>query len=121
MSDETNASKASPGPWRWTHGKHGWLVLVRDCTPGEMERRRHANPLSEDTTYQILGTTDVDPADAVLIAAAPTMAEMLRELEWSSRAETDDGVVDECPDCRRLSYEGHAPDCRLAAMLKDLP
>ena len=60
--------------------------------------------------------------DARLIAQAPAMYELLKELEWF---EEDGGIV-WCPVCKRykpgetggLYNEGHLTDCRLAAVLK---
>lgn len=72
--------------------------------------------------------------DKALIAAAPTMAQMLRELEWCGTYAPGHGldIVDNvCPMCGASepgysSTEGanksaHLPDCRLAALLKELP
>jgi hypothetical protein len=53
--------------------------------------------------------------DAPLIAAAPEMLAMLRELEWAASA---DGGWSCCPVCFGLKgRETHDADCRLAALL----
>lgn len=109
----------SPGPWRWSEGGElldaegkgvpfEWLRPLILKLPGfmELEAMTTATPLSNR---------------AALIAKAPEMLSLLKELEWSSKFETDDGVMNECPECRRLNYEGHTPDCRLSALLRDLP
>lgn len=66
--------------------------------------------------------TGLSEADATLIRLAPDMAAMLRELEWSSTSHWED---ERCPVCGKdKSPEGnpiHFPDCRLDALLKELP
>lgn len=124
-------SKHSPGPWRWSESAFcpGWLVdangdfVVSPCEPAEV---------------------DVSEADAALIASAPALLEMLRELEWAGGES-----VSRCPECgarpervRDVYFErpaegmpgfvvaegapkrtvvpgGHEPDCRLVALLRE--
>jgi hypothetical protein len=101
--------KHSPGPWRWYQ---------------EAGRRMPILRASDDTGVIIWGR-DFDSCeygDKALIAAAPDMAAMLRELEWQFNDRAGVGV---CPSCRcteDVGYGGgHAPDCRLASLLKALP
>jgi hypothetical protein len=55
-------------------------------------------------------------ADIPVIEAAPEMAAMLRELEWACDCGYYTGVAC-CPCCHCREEEGHADDCRLAALL----
>lgn len=58
-----------------------------------------------------------------------SLLSLLREVEWEAGTALDDGdgVVDlmsargSCPACHATESEGHAPDCRLAAALKEAP
>lgn len=52
-----------------------------------------------------------------LRAAAPEMLALLRDLEFVD-ARIDGEVFRLCPGC--FSDDGHAPNCRLAALLKRL-
>lgn len=106
----TTPSKPSPAPWRWA-GLSGDLVAANDqavMTDGR--------PFLE--------------VDAALIARAPEMAAMLRELEWAGAEDYPDaGARRCCPLCRKFYLRPergmpdalHTPDCRLSALLRDLP
>jgi hypothetical protein len=50
---------------------------------------------------------------AKLAAAAPEMARMLVELEWSGSEQ-----VHQCASCFAYKHEGHADNCRLVAVLR---
>lgn len=67
---------------------------------------------------------DTDRANATLIAKAPEMASLLRELEWADTGErgfSDSDLPDtRCPVCHAYGYRGHSPDCRLATLLREL-
>lgn len=52
-------------------------------------------------------------ARILLAAAAPEMARMLLELEWSG-----DEARYRCPACEATAHPNHAPDCRLVAVLR---
>lgn len=84
-------------PWRWS-GAFGQLV----------DDLKHEPVLWADgSDINCSGET------AALIAAAPAMHALLKELEWSGD--------ETCPCCRHDGQtEGHAPDCRLAAILKEV-
>src|SRR5688572_8705093 len=100
MSD----AKHSPGPWRWYQ---------------EAGRRMPILRASDDTGVIIWGR-DFDSCeygDKALIAAAPDMAAMLRELEWSAVDHRD--MEPRCPMCDRLRPT-HAQDCRLEALLDEV-
>lgn len=124
--------KHSPGPWRWSKG-----VTGREFVGSHLEAADGEEIFSVDH-----GTPVANPADARLIAAAPAMLAMLTELEWAG-----DSSTSICPVCgqrppRRVNVPGevipgmpgmvrytgetkeipggHAPDCRLAALLADL-
>ena len=95
----------SPGPWRWV-----------DDDP----ILRNARLVTGDGTVVVdLGSSSWnEPAggeienedDATLIASAPELLSMLRELEWAAG---DDGGA--CPSCQIRCH--HDSDCRLAALL----
>lgn len=57
-----------------------------------------------------------NPKDFNLIAAAPEMCALLKELEWFEHHESQTDL--RCPVCRGYADLGHEPDCRLAAVLK---
>jgi len=61
----------------------------------------------------------LEPRDARLAAKAPEMAQMLRELEWADMKPLS--ATPRCPSCVGNPSLGHAPDCKLASLLKDLP
>jgi hypothetical protein len=80
----------------------------------------------------ILTCTDGEPdeADAALIAKAPDLLEMLRELEWAGGyTDNCDSLITCCPSCSadkdvfigdpRPGCGQHEPDCRLAALLRE--
>jgi hypothetical protein len=48
-----------------------------------------------------------------LAAAAPEMARLLLELQWSG-----DEARYRCPACEATAHPDHAPDCRLVAVLR---
>lgn len=70
------------------------------------------------TTLERLDVELVASANARLIAQAPEMYGLLKELEWSQFAEG--GGDTRCPVCKGDAYPvyEHEPDCRLAAVLK---
>jgi hypothetical protein len=95
----------SPGPWRWAGDglfseSAGWLGVEH---PHE----------------------EISEADAALIAAAPELLAMLRELEWGGESEHWQGVSaclfcrgDEPGERHPGGEAGHKPDCRLSALLR---
>ncbi len=89
-------SKYSPGPWKWDKNPD-W---------GDVEYPR-------DASGNWVSLSPGASANRALIIVAPSLLEMLRELEL------DDGG--KCPICYRncsgLEEYVHAPDCRLAALL----
>jgi len=119
MSDE----KHSPGPWKWMEPPH-----VGD---GPVLLDRNGNEVcnfGNTSWHEPEGGIEPSPADRTLIRLSPDMASMLRELEWTGAGSALGpwgGVVASCPICEAKSpkYDGngHAPDCRLAALLAELP
>ena len=110
--------KASPGPWRWDVEAHSSNVL----------RAADGDTIALYDMPYSRARGEMDVANRALIAAAPDMASMLRELEWRGQAT---GFLDCCPCCggirailiaRSEGLEpGHKPDCRLAKLLSELP
>jgi hypothetical protein len=58
-----------------------------------------------------------DEVDSYLVAAAPEMYALLKEIQWNRSPDGYD-ITDLCPVCQHLDENGHAEDCRLAAVLK---
>lgn len=98
----------TPGPWavdpldigaRWNVGTKAQDVGI-------------ASEVVSDPRHKQRG------ANARLFSLAPRMERMLRRLEWSAGEDRD-----LCPVCHgwRDAGRGHAPDCELAALLRDLP
>lgn len=56
-----------------------------------------------------------------LLAKLDRQLALLKELEWAGLLAGPDGagVVASCPVCNFEMLEGHGPECRLAAELKD--
>lgn len=75
----SNPGKASPGPWEWDGAESNWFL--RDATGTAVMK------FDGDNSW-----TPNEP-NAALIAAAPAMASMLRELEWAG------SPGGECPEC----------------------
>jgi hypothetical protein len=48
---------------------------------------------------------------------AEKRGDMLKRLEWSGQK--GNYIADECPVCRNARYQGHKPDCEIAALLKE--
>jgi hypothetical protein len=103
-----------PAPWRWVPRS-----LAGD--PGELVDARG------DQVVRVDGD-EVGPASPLareLLRLAPETAGLLRDLEW-----INDGPGDFCPCCQGCKpgsrdqadreRAGHAPDCRLAAILAAL-
>lgn len=92
----TPESKGSPWPWRWTE-----------------------NGLFDADGVQVIDNHyDPTEADQIIIAKAPEMAALLRELEWADHGEP----YTSCSVCGAAKEDGqHAPDCRLSVLLRSLP
>ena len=96
MSDKP---QHSPGPWKWDGG------FVRDARGFKVIDSGYDR--DRDTkVFFARGATD-----AQLIASAPEMLQLLRELEWN-----DGGW---CQICYRKD-DVHSPDCRLGLLLERL-
>jgi len=50
-----------------------------------------------------------------VLAQAPSMYELIKELEWTTSMFNSNPI---CPSCDRGEEGGHEPDCKLAALLK---
>ena len=101
-------SKHSPGPWKWTEGDmeadyEGRALIAAD-----------GSPVLYDGEYN-QGSNN--PANDPLIAAAPEMLELLRELARLPHS-------GRCPICSATEFDefgekqGHSEGCKLGALLK---
>lgn len=91
---------AHPGPWHW----------------GDFEAGENPSALI-DADGEVVGFADGMRIEdfgetSRLLAAAPELLAMLRELEWHG----DEGPQTTCPECTGIKPK-HYPDCRLAALL----
>lgn len=96
----------TPGPW----------TVAYYLEPNEGLYSFVAGPNNECVVDPIDGDGEsfmrIDNNDARLIAQAPAMYELLKELQWC-----DEYLHHSmCPVCEGV--EDHLPDCRLAAVLK---
>ncbi len=89
-----------------------WKEVVRAAT---VEFRDSSGWVrrGEEPQYRFVGVQALAQAAKVLLAEREEMLAVLRELEWS-------GLVVEaaCPICEAYSGTTHAPDCRLAALIR---
>lgn len=120
MTTPSKPSPHSPGPWRWNSER---TALLRQTTKEEKQARVYPDPPVPDDLPVLVFCEDhgytPDEADATLIAKAPEMAAMLRELEWHE--DPDHYEPWHCPVCGGFKSAGHTQDCRLNALLKELP
>lgn len=97
------------GPWHPFYAGSG-LYQIFDLAGEEIASLDRGQDKNQDETWD----------NSRLIAQAPAMYELLKELEWSSEDHLHHAT---CPLCGMYSEEfhpsgGHEPDCRLAAVLK---
>lgn len=109
--DNATMSKSSPGPWKWDKVRGAGNSALQ-CDGGNV----------------LNCSWGPEDDDATLIASAPEMLGLLRELEWSAGDDQS-----ECPICHNGMNEGHGSEnfgslsgrppvpCRLAKLLKELP
>lgn len=105
---EPPESKGSPGPWRSDRVMSFDNQPLYEITVG-----------GDGVVAYVEAHDDTDRANATLIAKAPEMAAMLKELEWVG---TYDAYKPSCPVCGQ-GQEGkvHESDCRLSLLLRALP
>jgi hypothetical protein len=46
--------------------------------------------------------------------------EVIKSVEWSGWAPSDDGIVAMCPLCDQVNRKGHSPDCLIGMLLAEL-
>ena len=110
----------TPGPWR-----------AESTAPDDLEfdvlGPNHVDEGDCQYITTVLGMycPDESRSNARLIAQAPAMYELLKEVEWSSRVTRELGhpgghvlAYPSCGFCLKTTGEGHSEDCRLAAVLK---
>lgn len=96
----------TPGPWKWEPFAEGSCEPCLVCSDGSEIIYRGRNEDGDDILV-------VNPGDAPLIAQAPAMYELLKELEWSAEHHLHYSM---CPVCYEIGE--HSFDCKLAAVLK---
>ena len=111
----------SPGPWKWedydgSTGGRGGDLIGPDGVPVIATIPTGPNSARIEAATRL---------DAALIASAPEMLALLRELEWAGNES-----VGTCPVCGCQSRDGHGNDqfvptmmreaCRLGALLDRL-
>jgi hypothetical protein len=79
------------------------LAAVRKCV--EMKAR--------DVTMHVTGGEA-----AALVAEFDRALSLLREVQWRATVDENAGGQHACPECFCTEGEGHAADCRLAAVLR---
>lgn len=91
-------------PWEeeWTTKGH-----VDEVRTWEVGAFGYARLQAKGEDYEVI---------ARFASAAPDMARLLLEIEWT--APGDVGAVNACPFCDRWQRDGHAPDCALDAALR---
>lgn len=113
----------SPGPWRWSEvpvaGEVAWLERDRltDANGATILCASGDEETEEGDGERFEGWVSVLRQDASVIAAAPTMLEMLRGM----------ASADICPSCFAPSFQGHVTGevdderpCELAALLNQI-
>ena len=99
----------TPGPWRVNS-------VDADDEDVEILGPDHANEIDCQYIADVFGLSNNTASNARLIAQAPAMYELLKELEWSGPTPyRGDGM---CPQCYEWRTYVHRPDCKLAAVLK---
>lgn len=98
----------TPGPWRAE-------LTDPDDLEFDVIGPNHVDEGDCQYITTVLGMycPDESRSNARLIAQAPAMYELLKELEWSGEHHLHYSM---CPVC--LSIGEHEPDCKLAAVLK---
>lgn len=103
----------TPGPWTWTEGWGSSDIINGVLGP---DRQVVVDPIDGDGDPAFI----CKPEDIRLIAAAPEMYELLRDMEFHVMCH--DRWEPMCPCCRGIASVGHDKDCRydrvLTAILK---
>jgi hypothetical protein len=120
LEEQPMSDKPTPGPWRWVYD---------DLVDAAGKDVLHVDPGWQTECTEEPPSLRVSEVNKRLIAKAPELASMLRELEWSGGGGYEEPVC--CPECSAepKAFTGdprpgcgmHYPDCRLAALLRELP
>lgn len=108
----TQATKHTPGPWRYNRDESGLNgYTVNALMPGHEDEYETLAEIavSEDMTLTQEEAEGMADANARLIAAAP---ELLEALEWQDMADADPAAS------RRKGYFDRARELRRAALAK---
>ena len=112
-------AKATPGPFqhrrerrRGIHitSKHGCVATAYNETDSEF-----AGEAGTNNANMFVTSRSIPAAEAA--ALIREMREMLRKMEWTQGV--DETAQKFCPWCGNTPSWNHAPDCKLAQMLKD--
>lgn len=124
---------ANQYPWLIPNGAVSHLCCalaeaVRECESlawwqeHGQELRNGLSPLAESLGLGH-GDADIEAAPACALAKIKKLTQerdearaVLRELEWMDLGDVEH--IPQCPVCRYHKPTGHAPDCKLAALLK---
>jgi hypothetical protein len=133
------AEKATPGPWTVEVGLDADDVRARpslNCSIATAQRceeddarfiaaAREALPALLDEVERLerrLGAMEASHAAVLRLSedaarTANAALSLLREVQWRATVDENAGGQHACPECFCTEGEGHAPDCRLNALL----
>jgi hypothetical protein len=71
-----------------------------------------------DGTLCHMSSVEAEAMSYRLIAQAPAMYELLKEIQFEGyHGDPTDASTEECPICHQHKWDGHEPDCRLGNVL----
>lgn len=121
--NEREKEKHTPGPWTLSYERPD----ERDCDLSEVQAPCYDHPNCHKTIVFVRGPErppqcsygENTEANARLIAAAPDLYAVLRDLEWIGMNDGRGVTHQQCPACSALKARGsgHNPFCGLAAAL----
>lgn len=106
-------SKHSPGPWEWNSDYTMLYYRGSEEEKAKLRADGWGPGAGEKLAILVCENNEPDTADAALIAKAPELLAILRQVEQSDN-------IDNCPICCQKRKGQHLSDCRLAALLKEV-
>jgi len=82
-----------------------------------MDRVNQRRQMIEERNRQAADSTDTGARIAELEAENAQLRGVLSSIQWCSDAPADGIVYHLCPICDQSEVRGHAPDCRIGAVL----